>query len=121
MYPLLMETIGQPHGSTPVDCLIADFSKQNNISYLHVTHDVQYGCVTNKKKKNDEPIVEDEESDFISVYTEKISAWRRNIKLCDDQTILVVFAWCSNDLRFVRFFPEYKSIVNYVLQVNPCL
>ena len=39
MYPLLMETNGQPHG-TAADCLIAEFLKQNDISHIYVIHDV---------------------------------------------------------------------------------
>ena len=46
----MMETIGQPHG-TVVDCLIAELSNQNNISYLYVTHDLQSGFVAHKKEK----------------------------------------------------------------------
>ena len=45
-----METIGYPRG-TPVDQLIEKFSKQDNISYLYVTHNLQSGCVTYKKEK----------------------------------------------------------------------
>ena len=43
-----METIGQPHG-THVDCLIAEISKQYDISYLYVIYDVQSEFVTHKK------------------------------------------------------------------------
>ena len=48
MYPLLIETIGKPHG-TAFDYLIADFLKQNDISYLYGTHDLQSGFVTHEK------------------------------------------------------------------------
>ena len=50
MNSLMMETIGYPHGTT-VDCLITEFSKQDDISYIYVTHDVQSGFVTHKKEK----------------------------------------------------------------------
>ena len=39
MYPLLMEIIERSHGKV-VDRLIAELTKQNNISYLHAIHDV---------------------------------------------------------------------------------
>ena len=39
IYSLSIETSGHPRG-TPIDCLITEFSKQNDISYLYVTHDV---------------------------------------------------------------------------------
>ena len=58
--------------STPIDCLIAEFLKQNGISYLCVTHNVQYGFVTYKKEKKAQPIIEDEESEYISVYSNEI-------------------------------------------------
>ena len=60
MYPLLMETIGHSHG-TAVDCVIAEFLKKNDTNYLYVTHDIQSGFVTHKKKINNEPTVKDEE------------------------------------------------------------
>ena len=56
MYLLLMDTIGQPHG-TPVDCLITEFSKQNDINYLYFNHDLQSVFVTHKKEKKNEPAV----------------------------------------------------------------
>ena len=56
-----METIGHSH-STPVDRLVAEFLKQDDISYLYVTHAIQSGFVTRRKEKNDDPIVEHEES-----------------------------------------------------------
>ena len=46
----MMETIENPHG-TPVDRLIDEFSKQDDISYPCVTHDLHSGGVTHKKKK----------------------------------------------------------------------
>ena len=49
MYLLLMKTIGQPY-DTPIDRFITDFSKKNDIIYLHVTHEIQSGIVTHKKK-----------------------------------------------------------------------
>ena len=60
MYPLLIEKISQHHG-TAVDRLIADFSNQNGMNYIYVTHDVQSRFVTHKKEKKGEPIFEDEE------------------------------------------------------------
>ena len=39
MNSLFIETIGHPRG-TAVDRLIAELSKQNDISYIYVTHDV---------------------------------------------------------------------------------
>ena len=36
---LIMETLGHPYGSA-VDRLIANFLKQDGISYLYVTYDV---------------------------------------------------------------------------------
>ena len=45
---LLKDTIGQPHGPA-IDYLITEFSKRNDISYLYVTHDLQFGFVTHKK------------------------------------------------------------------------
>ena len=104
-----MQTIGQPYG-THVDRLIVWFLKQNDISYLFVTHDVQSGFVTHKKEKRDELIVEDEELEYISVYSNEISAWRRNLNIRDDRTILVIFAWCSDEvLRLAKIFPEYMA------------
>ena len=41
--------IGHPHG-TAVDCFITEFSKQDDISCLYVTHNVQSGFVTYKIK-----------------------------------------------------------------------
>ena len=62
LYPFLIETTGHPHG-TPVDCLIIQLSNQKDISYLYVTHDVQSGFVTRKKKKKDKPTAKHEESE----------------------------------------------------------
>ena len=56
MNSLMVEKIGHTRG-TPVDWLIADFSKQDDISYLYITHDLQSSFVTHKKAKNDDPIV----------------------------------------------------------------
>ena len=50
IYPLLMGKIGQPRG-TAISCLIAEFSNQNDISYLYVPHDVQSWSVNHKKEK----------------------------------------------------------------------
>ena len=50
IYIFLIETVVQPYGMA-VDSLIAEFSKQNNISYLYDTHDVQSGLVTHKNEK----------------------------------------------------------------------
>ena len=61
MYPQLIKIITQPRGTT-VDRLVAEFSKQNNLSYLYITHNLQFGFITHKKEKMDEPIVEDEKS-----------------------------------------------------------
>ena len=47
---LVIKIIGQPRG-TAVDRLIVEFSKQYDISYLYVTHDVKSGFVTHKKEK----------------------------------------------------------------------
>ena len=73
MNSLMMETIVHPHGTT-VDRLIAEFSNQDYISYLYITHGVQSGFVTHTKENNDNPIVEHEESQSISVYSAEISA-----------------------------------------------
>ena len=106
MYPLLMDTVEKSHG-TPVDHLIVEFSMLNGMSYLYVTHDVQSGFVTYKKEKRDEPIVEDEESKYMAFYTEEISTWRRNIKLRDDQTILIACEWYSDeDICLARMVSE---------------
>ena len=80
---LMMDTIGHPYG-TVVDCLVAEFSKKDDISYLFVTHDLQSGFVTHKKEKNDNPIVEHEESQYISVYRDEIAAWCKTLKLGDN-------------------------------------
>ena len=53
----MIKTVGQPHG-TAVDRFIAEFSKQDDISCLYVTHDVQFGFVTHKKERNNDQIVE---------------------------------------------------------------
>ena len=68
MYSLLMNNTSQPH-STAVDCLIADISNQNDISYLYITHDVASRCVTHKKEKRDEPIAKNEDEEYMSVYS----------------------------------------------------
>ena len=47
---LMIKKTGQPHG-TSVNCLIAEFSKQDEVNYLYFTHDVQAGLVTYKKEK----------------------------------------------------------------------
>ena len=57
----MMETIGRHHG-TVIDRLVAEFSKQDDISYLYVTHDMQSEFISHKKEKNNGPIVEHEES-----------------------------------------------------------
>ena len=94
------------HG-TPIDYLIAEFSKQNDISYLYVTHDVQSGFVAHNNTKKDTRIVEDEESKYMAFYTEEISTWRRNIKLRDDQTILIACEWYSDeDICLARMVSE---------------
>ena len=46
-----METIVHPNG-TPVDRLIAEFSKKNDISYLYETHEIQSRFETHKNKKD---------------------------------------------------------------------
>ena len=83
-----MEIVRHSHGAA-VDCVITEFSKQNDINYLYVTHDVQSGFVTHKKKRNNQPTVEDEELEYIYAYSDEILAWRKAIKLRDDQTMLV--------------------------------
>ena len=46
----------------------------------------------------------------MSIYRDEISAWCKSLKLGDNQTILVTFAWCSDeDLRMARTFPEYMA------------
>ena len=50
MYPLLIETIGNPH-VTADDRLIVEFPKKNDITYLYVIHYVQSRFVTHKKEK----------------------------------------------------------------------
>ena len=71
MYPLLMAKIRQPSG-TIVDCLVAEFSEKDDISYLYVTHDLQPRYVSHKKENNYNPIVEHEESQYISVHKDII-------------------------------------------------
>ena len=105
----MMETIGHPHG-TPADRLISEISKQDDISYLYVTHDLQSGFVTHKKEKNDDPIVKHEESQYISVYSDEIAAWRKALNLGNNHNILVAFALCSDaDLHMAGMFPEYMA------------
>ena len=107
MNSLMMKTIGHPR-DTPVDRLIADFSKQDEISYLYATHDLQSSFVTYVKEINDDQIVEHEELQYIFVYRDYIEAWRKALKLGDDHNILVVFVWCTNeDPRMAGIFPEY--------------
>ena len=48
MNSLMMKTIGYPRGIT-VDRFIAEVSKQDGISYLYVTHNLQPVFVTHKK------------------------------------------------------------------------
>ena len=104
MFPLLTGK-KLKHHDNPVDRLIVVFSKQNDISYLYVTHDITFGFVTHKKEKKYELIIEDEELEYMYTYNDEISDWRRNLKLRDDQTILVAFAWCNDeDLRLARIF-----------------
>ena len=54
-----------------------------------------------------QPIIIDEESQYIYVYRDEISAWRKTLRIRDDQTMLVAFAWCSNKgLSLARMIPE---------------
>ena len=93
-----MNTIGHPYG-TAIYCLIAEFSKQDDISYLYVTHDVQSGFVTHKKDNNNDPIVEHEESEYMSIYRDEITAWCKSLKIGDNRNILVAFAWCKIKIK----------------------
>ena len=44
------------------------------------------------------------------VYRDEIAAWRKILKLRDDQTILISFSWSSDeDLRMARLFPEHMA------------
>ena len=39
---------------------------------------------------------------------DEVSTWRKQLKIVDEDQLLVVFAWCNDDeLRAARMFPEY--------------
>ena len=107
--PLLNDAILEPFGSA-VDRLISDFKKRNDSSFMYVTHSIDSGFVTyaNESKMSDSSQILD--SNVISVYEDQVSKWRLALKLKDDRTLLVAFAWCHDEeLRLARMFPEFMA------------
>ena len=107
--PLLNDAISQPFGSA-VDKLISDFTHRNDCSFMYVTHSINSGFVTyanESKNKESSKIID---STVISVYEDQVSEWRRALKIKDDQSLLVAFAWCHDEeLRLARMFPEFMA------------
>ena len=77
--------------------LISDFQQRNDSSFMYVTHSIDSGFVTyaNESKMRDSSQILD--SNVISVYEDQVSKWRLALKLKDDTTLLVAFAWCHDE------------------------
>ena len=107
MNPILIDASFKPYG-TPVERLINDFQKRDDISYIYVTHSINSGFVTHYKggPRNNE----NNSQKYISVYHDEINEWRKLLQLADETQLLVAFAWCHDDqLRLVRMYPEFLA------------
>ena len=110
-YSILKATSDLPYG-TPVECLIAEFSKKPDVSFVYVTHDLNSGFVTSQKRRDDNAatLIEGNDTEYISVYKDEVEAWRKLLQVGDTQKILVAFAWCHDEeLRAANMFPEFLA------------
>ena len=109
--PLLDASSSSPYG-TPVDRLISDFSGRSDTSYIYVTHSIDSGFVTCYNGKKGEQLINSTsdatDNEYISVYQQEVESWRLLLKVQDETTLLVAFAWChDNELRLARMYPEF--------------
>ena len=110
-YSILKATSDLPYG-TPVERLIAEFSKKTDVSFVYVTHDINSGFVTCQKRRDDNiaTLIDGDTTEFISVYQDQVEAWRKLLQIGDSQKILVAFAWCHDEeLRAATMFPEFLA------------
>ena len=93
----------------PVERLIAEFTKNLDVSFVYVTHDIKSKLVTYQKRRDDNIAtkIDDDNIEYISVYQDEVEAWRKLLKIGDTQNILVAFAWClDEEFHAAKMFPE---------------
>ena len=80
---------------------------RKDVNFIYILHGSESGFVTHKKL-SDNIVASEQTNHFVSVYGNAISAWREALRINDSDSILVAFAWCSNEeMRLARMFPEY--------------
>jgi hypothetical protein len=112
----------------PAQRLIRSFSMMEDVSYVYITHTLNSGFVTHRKKRKDSKqsnsfsnteadnlsIVEEPQTERRTLSYEQagvtemaMSAWRNDLRINSNE-ILVAFAFIHDeDLRLTRMFPEY--------------
>ena len=66
------------------------------------------GCVTCRRNDSTAELynTQNENEDYIYVYNDQVEAWRKELKIGDDDKLLISFAWCHDEeLRAARMFP----------------
>ena len=90
--------------------LISHFSNRGDVSFVYVIHDINSGFITYRRNDPTAELdnIQHGNEDYIYIYNDQVKAWRKELKIEDDDELLVAFAWCHDEeLRTARVFPEF--------------
>ena len=107
--------VDEKNYKSSVDRLLSLFNKMSDVSFVYMMHTITSGFVTFHKTKgecNPQKINNQNDKDSYGNLTNEdtncIETWRKQLKIGDEDKILVAFAWCHDDeKRKMLMFPEF--------------
>ena len=109
----LVHSAGEDPSYSSAEHLIQVFRNYMDVSYVYVKHHLQSGFVTYRKKRGStQQVVENDINLTEQASTvDEITLWRQELKLGDNNEILVAFAWSHNEeTRKLSMFPEFIAV-----------
>lgn len=109
----LIRNAGDKPSYSAAERLIQVFKTYNDVSYIYVKHDICSGFVTYTKSRGtlqEESQIQCNDSDQAATSIE-IESWRKELKLGENNQILVAFAWShTEESRKFCMFPEFLAL-----------
>jgi hypothetical protein len=109
----LIRSAGENPSYSAAERLIQVFKTYTDVSYVYVRHHMQTGFVTYMKSRgsSQQLVQRDSQQEHQAGSVEEVTAWRNELKLGENNEILVAFAWSHNEeSRKLCMFPEFTAV-----------
>lgn len=109
----LIRNLGEEPSNSAAERLIQVFKTYDDVSYIYVKHDINSGFVTYTKSRGTlQELSHQQQNDSgLATTSDEIALWRKDLKLGDNNQILVSFAWShKEESRKMCMFPEFLAV-----------